>query len=111
MASKEEFVQYVADQLKDAGEIAYRKMFGEYGMYCDGKIFALICDNQLFIKATKAGKKLCPALEETAPYEGSKPYLLVEDVEDRELLIKLVTETCQELPEPKPKKKKEAKNK
>lgn len=47
MASRPEFVQYVADQLAGAGAITYRKMFGEYGMYCDGKIFALICDGQL----------------------------------------------------------------
>ncbi|MDE7271264.1 MAG: TfoX/Sxy family protein, partial [Acetatifactor sp.] len=47
MASNPEFVQYIADQLTDTGQITYRKMFGEYGFYCDGKIFALVCDNQL----------------------------------------------------------------
>ena len=30
MASKMEFVEYVADQLREAGNITYRKMFGEY---------------------------------------------------------------------------------
>ena len=49
MASNPEYVQYIADQLREAGQITYRKMFGEYGMYVDGKIFAVICDNQLFI--------------------------------------------------------------
>ena len=52
MASKPEFVEYIADQLSDAGSITYRKMFGEYGLYCDGKIFALICEDELFIKVT-----------------------------------------------------------
>ena len=52
MASKTEYVQYIADQLSGAGEITYRKMFGEYGMYLDGKIFALICEDQLFVKIT-----------------------------------------------------------
>lgn len=51
MASNPEFVQYIAEQLHDAGRITYRKMFGEYGMYCGGKIFALICENQLFATA------------------------------------------------------------
>lgn len=109
MASSKEFVAYAADQLSDAGEITYRKMFGEYGVYCDGKIFALICDDQLFVKVTEAGRAVCPDLAEAAPYEGSKPYFLVESIDDRELMGRLAAETCRELPMPKPKKKKEAK--
>lgn len=104
MASKTEFVQYIADQLTAAGEITYRKMFGEYGMYCDGKIFALICEDQLFIKITEAGKNFAPDLEAVPPYEGAKPYLLVEDIDDQEFLTELVIKTCEELPLPKPKK-------
>ncbi|MCI9339633.1 MAG: TfoX/Sxy family protein [Dorea sp.] len=109
MASKIEFVEFIAEQLRQAGTITYRKMFGEYGVYCNGKIFAVICDNQLFIKITEAGRKICPGLSEAPPYEGAKNYLLMEDVEDKELLTALVTATCRELPEPKPKKKKEKK--
>ena len=86
MASSMEFVQYAADQMRNAGEITYKKMFGEYGIYCDGKIIGLICENQLFIKITEAGKRLCPDFEEAAPYEGAKPFLLVEDIDNRELL-------------------------
>lgn len=108
MASKIEFVEFVADQLREAGNITYRKMFGEYGLYCDGKIFAVICDDQLYIKITEAGRKVCPTLPEVPPYEGAKNYYLMEDVEDRELLTKVVTATCAELPMPKPKKKKKA---
>ena len=111
MASNLEFVQYIADQLKGAGEITYRKMFGEYGMYLDGKIFALICDNQLFMKITEAGKKLRPELEEAPPYEGAKNYLLVEDIDDREALMELAAATCAALPVPKPKKPKKEKAK
>ena len=106
MASRPEFVQYVADQLTGAGEITYRKMFGEYGMYCDGKIFALICNDQFFVKITEAGKSLAPELETAPPYEGSKPHFLMEDVDDKEFLTKFVIETCKELPMPKPRKAK-----
>lgn len=106
MASSLEFVQYAAEQLSGAGHITYRKMFGEYGVYCDGKIFALICDDQLFIKKTEAGRKLCPGLEEAPPYEGAKPYLLVDDIDDKARMTELVIATCSELPVPKPKKKK-----
>ena len=75
MASGLEFVQYAADQLRDVGEITDRKMFGEYGLYCDGKIFALVCDDQLFVKITEAGRSLAAAQElpEAPPYEGAKP--------------------------------------
>lgn len=103
MASRPEFVEYAADQMRDAGHITYRKMFGEYGVYCDGKIFALICDDQLFIKITEAGRAVCPELEEAPPYEGAKPYFLVEEIDDREFLTRLVTATVRELPAPKPK--------
>ena len=75
-------------------------------MYLDGKIFALICENQLFVKITEEGRRLRPQLAEVPPYEGAKNYLLVEDVDDREALVELVLATCAQLPEPKPKKPK-----
>lgn len=106
MASSLEFVRYAAEQMGAAGEITYKKMFGEYGIYCNGKIVGLICENQLFIKITEAGRRLCPDYEEVPPYQGSKPYLLVEDIDDRELLAELTAETFRELPVSKPGKKK-----
>lgn len=104
MSSKPEFVQFIADQLESAGQITYRKMFGEYGMYCNGKLFAVICDDQFFIKITETGAQIAPDLETAPPYNGAKPYFLIEDIDNRDFLTKLVTETCKSLPEPKPKK-------
>ena len=108
MATTKEYAAFICEQLALAGEISCRKMFGEYGVYCDGKIFALICDDQLFIKITEAGKRLAPHLKTMPPYEGAKPYFLVEEIDDREFLTEFVTETCKELPMPKPKKKKKS---
>ena len=108
MASKPEFVEYIADQLSDAGSITYRKMFGEYGLYCDGKIFALICEDELFIKVTDAGKRLSSDLPQKAPYQGAKTYFLIEDTDSREWLTEFVVETVKELPEPKKKKGKKS---
>lgn len=107
MASSEEFVRFVCDQMGHAGKISYRKMFGDYGVYCDGKIFALICDNRLFVKITKAGGVIWPDLPQEAPYEGAKQHFAVDDVEDAEKLSALVTATCSELPLPKQKNHKE----
>ena len=67
MASRLEYVQYVAEQLSGAGEITYKKMIGEYGLYCDGKIFANVSDDQLFVKITEAGRRLFPGLPEAPP--------------------------------------------
>lgn len=106
MATKQEFMEYIVEQLQGAGTITYRKMFGEYGVYRDGKIFAVVCDDQLFVKVTPAGKEQFPDLPEAPPYQGAKNYFLVQDVENREFLTSLTEITCQALPEPKPKRKK-----
>lgn len=105
MASNAEFVQYIVDQCSDAGNITARKMFGDYGIYCDGKIFGLICHNQLFIKITKAGKSLVPNLETASPYDGAKPHFVFSNIDSREELSAFVRATCDELPNPKPKKR------
>lgn len=110
MASDLSFVEFVVDQMENAGVITYRKMFGEFTVYCDGKVVALICDNQLFIKPTHAGRSFIGDVVEAPPYPGAKNSFLVEDkLEDREWLSDLIRITAKELPEPKPKKKKKSK--
>lgn len=98
MASHKEFVDFVAGQLNGAGSITCKKMFGEYGLYCDGLFFAMICDDQLFFKITEAGRAFPIAQSEAPPYKGAKPYLLIEDLDNRELLSKLTQITCRALP-------------
>lgn len=110
MASGKEFAAYVADQLRDAGEITCRKMFGEYGLYCDGLFFAMVCDDQLFVKITEGGKRLAPELPKVPPYEGARPCFLVEAVDDRGFLTELASVTCRELPPPKPRKRRKQNN-
>lgn len=105
MASNADFVQYIADQCAEAGEIVTRKMFGDYGIYCNGKIFGLICDDRFYLKPTDAGKALLRKLDLRPPYEGAKDYFYIEEVDDHEYLSTLVRATCKALPEPKPKKK------
>ncbi len=105
MASSKEFVEYVAEQLQDAGTIVYRRMFGEYGWYCDGKFLGVICDDQLFVKITPETAKSFPDVPKAPPYEGAKDYFLVEDIDDRSLLTQLVRATWEVLPDPKPKKR------
>jgi TfoX/Sxy family transcriptional regulator of competence genes len=106
MASSTDFVQYVADQCAGAGEIVAKKMFGDYGIYCDGKIFGLICDDRFFLKPTEAGRTLLRVVEMRPPYDGAKDYFYIADIDDRDYLSELVSATCKELPMPKPKKNK-----
>jgi len=106
MATDKSFADFVVEQLADAGVITCRKMFGEYGVYCDGKIVALLCDNRLFIKPTEAGRAHIGEVVLAPPYPGGKDYFLIEEqLEDGEWLSQLVRVSAAELPLPKPKKK------
>ncbi|MDX2249169.1 MAG: TfoX/Sxy family protein [Bacteroidia bacterium] len=107
MASDQNFVDFVVGQIQNAGEITAKKMFGEYGIYSDDKIFGLICDNKLFVKPTKSGLEFIGNVTEAPPYPGAKSSFLIEDkIEDKEWLSELVRISLKELPDPKPKKKK-----
>ena len=67
MASDLDFVEFVADQIEDHCDVTYLKMFGEYALYSKGKVVALICDNQLFVKATEAGRSFIGEVVEAPP--------------------------------------------
>ena len=106
MASNPTFVAYITEQCSGAGDILAKKMFGDYGLYCDGLFFGIISDNGFYVKPTDAGRKVLKLEDPRPPYEGAKPYFYIEDVDDRDYLSLLVRETCKELPPPKPKKRK-----
>lgn len=97
MASHSDCVEYVVEQLRGAGSVRARKMFGEYGLYCDGTFFAVICDDQLFIKITLQGEMAFPDLPKAPPYEGAKDSFVVEDVDDTTMAVELAHITCEAL--------------
>ncbi len=104
MTSDQTFVQFIAEQIEDASNITYRKMFGDYAVYCDGKVVALVCDNQLFIKPTAGGRLYIGEVSEAAPYPGARLHFLIDDAcEDREWISGLIKVTARELAVPKPK--------
>lgn len=104
MASSPSFVQYIVDQCGGAGDITVRKMFGDYCIYCYGKVFGLISDNRLFVKPTEEGRKMLHSEILMPPYDGAKPYFLIEEIDDHNYLTQLVKVTVDALPDPKPKK-------
>jgi TfoX/Sxy family transcriptional regulator of competence genes len=107
MASKQSTIDYIVEQISDAGDVRSRKMFGEFAIYCNEKVVALICDDQLFIKPTDSGRKFLDTVQEAPPYPGAKPYFLIdaEKWDDREWLSQLIIITTADLPLPKPKRK------
>lgn len=110
MASDISFVEYVCDQFQDAQHLSFRKMFGEYALYIGNKVVALVCDNQLFVKPTEAGRRFLGEPKEGLPYPGASPWFLVdEDLDDGERISALLRLTERELPEPKPKRKRKKK--
>ena len=88
MASSLGYVQYVASQLADAGVITYKKLFGEYGLWCGGKFFGTVEDNQFYVKMTNAGRLLLPDAEPAAPHGGEPGMYLVENLDDADFLAK-----------------------
>ena len=101
MASSQAFIEYLQEQLTGcgAGEIYCRKMFGEYGIYCDGVFFALVCDDTFFIKITEAGKVILGKNYSTGlAYSGAKtPMFKIDDFEDYDVMRQLIQATCAEL--------------
>jgi DNA transformation protein and related proteins len=113
MATTQDTIDFLLDQLSGTGKASARKMFGEYCLYLAGKPVGLVCDDQLFLKPTTAGRSMIGTVVEGAPYPGAKPHLLItaDQWEDAEWLCVLVRATARELPEPKPRKPKSAKSK
>ncbi|QBS09719.1 TfoX/Sxy family protein [Legionella israelensis] len=108
MSSNQSIVDYIIEQISEAGEVYSKKMFGEYAIYCGPKVVALVCDDQLFVKPTKAGKEYISNYIEACPYQGAKPYLLISGDywDDSEWLTELIKITAFELPITKKKKNK-----
>ena len=102
MASDRGFVEYVVEQIGLGGELVHKRLFGEWGLWLDGKIVALVCDDQLLLKPTPAGQALLggdpPGVQ---PYPEARPWFLVEDLDDSEALRKLLRATFDALPTPK----------
>ncbi len=93
MACNSDFVQFIVDQCSGAGEIAVKKMMGDYCIYCDGVLFGLICDNNLYIKPTYPGAAVLKEVDMRSPYPGAKEHFFVSDVDDRDFLTNLIKAT------------------
>jgi TfoX/Sxy family transcriptional regulator of competence genes len=108
MATQRRTVDYLLEQATGVGSVSAKPMFGEYGIYVDGKMIGSICDDQLYVKPTTSGRLHAEPVLEAPPYPGAKPHLLIEADrwDDTEWLGNLLRVTAAELPIPKPRKPK-----
>jgi TfoX/Sxy family transcriptional regulator of competence genes len=112
MSTSAATIDHLLDLLSAAGNLSARKMFGEYALYLDGKVVALVCDDTLFLKPTPGALSLLPDAEHGAPYPGAKPYLvLTETLDNGDLAMRAIRAVASDLPPQKPKKPKKPKAK
>lgn len=112
MATTQETIDYILDQMSGGEQVSARKMFGEYALYANGRVIALVCDNTLFMKITELGKEFVGTeYKEGIAYPGAKPSMQISEdaLEHREWLSELVRITAENVPLPKPKKPKKKK--
>ena len=105
MATSKEYLSYILEQLGEIGNISHRAMMGEYVLYYKDKVIGGIYDNRFLVKPVKSAEALLPDAPMETPYEGAKDMLMIEDVENHALMAELMEAMYDELPAPKPKKK------
>ena len=101
MASSKTYLDFVMDQLSGLGGVTFKPMMGEFIIYFNGKIVGGIYDDRFLVKQTEAARRLMPDAPLEAPYEGAKEMILVDRIDERDFLETLLSETVDELPEPK----------
>ncbi|MBQ2329553.1 MAG: TfoX/Sxy family protein [Oscillospiraceae bacterium] len=101
MASSKEYLDFVLDQLSELDGIAYRAMMGEYVIYYRGKVVGGIYDDRFLVKPVKSALMMMPNAQLELPYEGAKEMLMVDDIENRNFLKRLLEAMYDELPAPK----------
>ena len=105
MASSEEYLEYILEQLSDLEDITYRSMMGEYIIYYRGKIIGGIYDDRFLVKPVRTAVSMMPNANMELPYDGAKEMLLVDELENRKFLNELIEAMYEELPAPKKKRK------
>lgn len=111
MSTSQSTIDYIVEQLSELGDVSARKMFGEYALYCHGKVVGLVCNDLIYIKITEPGKQYVgTCYQEGIAYPGAKASMLIDGdrVEDREWFVTLIQITAEAIPFPKPKKRKQS---
>ena len=106
MASSKEYLDFILEQVSELDNVSYKAMMGEFIIYYKGKIIGGIYDDRLLVKPVQSAINYMPNTKYELPYDGAKEMLLVDEVDNKEFLIGLFDAMYDDLPVPKPKKKK-----
>jgi len=104
MATKLSTIEFLVEQLHGVGDVAYKKMFGEYVVYLNTKPVFLICDDTLFVKDIPELQELLKGCDKVPPYTGARPHFVIDNVDDREFLVEVAQILEKVLPFPRKKK-------
>lgn len=83
MATTADYIEFVCGQICGAGDIRYRKMFGEYMVYVNDKPVLTVCDNTVFVKIVPELDAVMEGADRGFPYEGAREHYIL-DIEDTE---------------------------
>ena len=103
MPSDKEYMDFMSDQLSALCGVSWRAMMGEYILYYQGRVVGGIYDNRFLVKPTQSAAAMMPGAPREIPYPGGREMLLVENVDDREFLERLLDAMVEECPVPKQK--------
>jgi TfoX/Sxy family transcriptional regulator of competence genes len=105
MATTNEYIEYICEQIKGIGEIRYKKMFGEFMVYLNDKPVIIVCNNVPFVKKLDCIENMMQDAEIGFPYKGAKEHYVL-DIDNMEFCKSVLIEIEKVTPIPKPKKKK-----
>ncbi len=105
--SAKQLAAYVHDQLSELSGVRSIPMMGGYLFYYNERIFGGIYGPGVMIKDTPAARAAMPDSEPMPPYSGAKGMLPCTILDDREAFQSMVRSMYEELPAPKPRKRKE----
>lgn len=105
MATRQDFVEYVCEQISGIGEIRYRKMFGEYMVYLNDKPVIIVCDDTPYVKILDIINDMMEGASKGFPYEGAKEHYVL-DIDNGEFAREVVLKVESVTPLPKKRNKK-----
>ncbi len=89
MATTQDFIEFVCEQIHGNYNIRYKKMFGEYMVYVNDKPILLVCDNTVFVKKLNEIENLLKNADVGVPYNGAKEHYIL-DIENNELVSDVI---------------------
>ncbi len=104
MATTNEYIEYVCEQINGVGEIRYKKMFGEFMVYVNDKPVIIVCNNNVFVKKLDCIEDMMKNADIGYPYSGAKEHYIL-DIDNADFSKYVVKKIEEVTPIPKPRKK------